>query len=865
MYQAIFYSYKDYKTYLRDDKEGWSSYDYKSTYYNRVPSQIEGSYPILTGGWAVPTNKLDKLNPNQLEKDIDKELAFLRDIYYENDESVPEWHNIVYLDIECEMGGALTVQYVREAPKPLTSISLIDATTKTKICFVVDKSKTIEKTIKEDKTIIPCIDEKDLILKFIEQFKIFDPTILVTWNGEYFDIPYLYYRICNVFNEEIARSLSPIEQVNVQTWNPNVNNVRIAGINHLDYYLLHKKYITKEEPSYKLGAIGEKYVSMGKIEYEGNLDTLFRNDIDKFIEYNIRDVEILEALENKLKFIQLTILISHICNIPYEQIYYSTTLGEGAILKHLKRLGVVSPNKPTTHNPSRKGTEEQYAGGYLLDPIPGLYKDVIDLDFTSLYPSIIKSLNLGIETFIGRIQTKNNYEQGFTLEHLKQKDPNEKIKIERLDKQRYILEESETTYGKLIKIIENNNYTISASGAMFRTDERSAASTVLEYWFNKREYYRELKKKAGKVQDWNNFKLYDLYQHAFKILQNGHYGTYAKNMFRYTDGHIICSAAITNCGQMLTKKSIDFVNNKLNTEYETNKKQYILISDTDSLYIELNDILQSKWSDLEGEDKTNKILEIASDIQDNANLNLNGLCKKLFNMESKAHYFQLKQEVIASSILTTGKRRYGMWVTNKEGVKVDELDLKGLELMKSNTNVLFRKFGEQFIKDILFGKPKNELDKSILNFYKQIKETEPTQIGKPSGVSFINKCIKRKPGPGEIFSEFNINTKENSKAAIIYNDLLRFKKLDKQYEAIIEGDKIFIFNLTENPYHIDVVGIPNNKIPTDIESFIKKYINYDQIFESSILNKLKELYNDLGWGDDFPNLNPRIGRFYKFG
>ena len=127
-------------------------------------------------------------------------------------------------------------------------------------------------------------------------------------------------------------------------------------------------------------------------------------------------------------------------------------------------------------------------------------------------------------------------------------------------------------------------------------------STVLEYWFNKREHYRGLKKTAGKEKDWDKYKLYDLYQHAFKILQNGHYGTYAKNIFRYTDGWLICSSAITNTGQFLTKSSIEFVNNKLNTENKTNKN-YIIISDTDSLYIELSELIGNNLKD---EDKTKK-------------------------------------------------------------------------------------------------------------------------------------------------------------------------------------------------------------------------------------------------------------------
>jgi DNA polymerase elongation subunit (family B) len=377
---------------------------------------------------------------------------------------------------------------------------------------------------------------------------------------------------------------------------------------------LLRKYIMKEEPSYKLGDIGTKYAKLGKIEYNGSLDTLFKEDPNKFIDYNIRDVEIIEALEEKLKFIELTILISHLCHTPYESIYYNTALNEGAILTYLKRKGIIAPNKPTTTNPTirdlelgdhvvhQRGTptiegtvysfedkqiivktmagkyisrnprtvkkKDSYAGGYLLDPIPGLYSDVSDLDFTSLYPSIIKSLNLGVETLVGRIVTKDNYEQYNSLEQLKKRDPEEKIQVQKLNRYSYQLKDATITVGALIRLIEDNNWTISASGAFFTTDKKSIACEVLEDWFDQREHYRALKKKAGKAEDWANYKLYDLYQMAFKILQNALYGTYAINSWRFTDGFKICSAGITNSGQRLVKASIDGINDMIDEYLE---------------------------------------------------------------------------------------------------------------------------------------------------------------------------------------------------------------------------------------------------------------------------------------------------------
>lgn len=863
MYQVVYYCYKERKYWVKDDLEGWKNFEYYPTYYKRINQYQKGALPVLTGGWAIETKKCDKNDPNLLEKDINRELVLLRDLYYKEEDKVPVCHSILFLDIETEIGGALTPEFIKSSPMPITAIALLDKTTKQKICFIVDKTGEITNINENGKQIIPCLSEHELIQKFLNKYEELDPTIIVGYNSAYFDIPYLYYRIKKLLGGNEVLRLSPIKKINVSEF-MGTENIRLGGVNHLDFMLLIKKYFQKEEPSYKLKDIGFKYGDIEKIEFEGNLNQLFKNDKQTFIDYNIRDVEILEKLEEKLKFIELTILLSHICNIPYDQIYYNTVMNEGAILKYLKRKGIVSPNKPTTTNFDLKEIKESYAGGYIKEPNPGLYFDVIDLDFSSEYPSAIKSINIGIETLVGRILSNNpNYEQEFSFEKLKQKDPNEEITIEKLDKITYKLSKAKTTIGNIIEIISKNNYTISASGGLFRTDTKSVCAEILEGWFDKREHYRELKKQSGKSKEWEKYKLYDLYQHAFKILQNAMYGTYAINSWRYTDGYKICSSAITNSGQRLVKASIEFVNNKINKILNKTKGDYVIISDTDSAYICLNDLLT--FLNIK-ENKIEKILEIALEIQNDSNKNLEGICCDLFNIKQNK-YFQLKQEVIAQSVLVTGKRRYGMFVINKEGVNIppdnkDALDLKGLEIMKSNMNPIFKKFGENLIKNILFGKPKLEIDNSIIDFYKSLKSLNPKSLGRPTGVSYLYKYIKRKPSSGEIFSKFELRAPMNSKSAIIYNDLLRFKKLDGKYEGIIEGDKIFIINLKQNPYQIETIAIPNGKMPEDIEKFIKTYIDIDEIFESILLSKLKELFSDIKW--TFPELNPNISKFFTY-
>lgn len=295
-----------------------------------------------------------------------------------------------------------------------------------------------------------------------------------------------------------------------------------------------------------------------------------------------------------------------------------------------------------------------------------------------------------------------------------------------------------------------------------------------------------------------------------------------------------------------------------------NKEQHIIISDTDSLYICLGPILEymkSQGIEINDTNKNEIILKLANQIQTYSNQYLDSLSKRLFNIAPGSHYFQLKQEVICAGVLTTGKRRYAMYVTNKEGVAVEELDMKGLELMKSNMNKLFKKFGEDLIKNVLFGKSKEEIDNSITDFYQSLKTLDFRLLGKPTGVKQI-EAYHIPARAGEIFSSFRLKAPSNTKAAVRYNDLLKFKKLDKKYESIIEGDKLFIINLKQNPFHIDTIGIPNAKTPPEIEEFVKTYIDIEEIFESLLANKLKNLYIDLKW--EFPPLNANVKKFFAF-
>ena len=864
MYQAVYYDKEEKQYYLRDDRwEGFKTLQHWPTLYQPDP---DGEFETLEGTRVSPTKRMDDWkDPKYFEKDVDKLTRLLVDYYYESDDT-PKFHNIVYLDIECVVAGALTEENIKDPKGEITAVALYDHNSKKYFCLILDKEGKMSKAESEDKIIIPYTSEKELLSGFLDKWYELDPTIITGWNSGFFDIPYLYYRIKKVMGESLANTLSPIGKIK---FTPQYQDqpVNLGGINHLDYMLLFKKFITKQEPSYRLGDIGKKYAKLEKIEYQGSLDRLFAEDVDKFIEYNLRDVEIIVELEKRMKFMELTVTIGHLCHTTYESIYFSTVLNEGAILTYLKRKGIVSPNKPTTYNPALQTLQEEYAGGYLKDPTPGLYEWVIDLDFTSLYPSIIRSLNMGIETLVGRVVNRGKFDNQWSLKELKSMDPNTVVTIEKVKKDRR-LSHTQVKVGDLIEIIEGNDLIISAPGVMFRKDKSSVVCEILSDWFAKRQEYKKLMKKAYKEDnDPVMGSFYDRRQHAYKIKLNDVYGVFAINGWRYTDGNKFISKAITLTGQRLTQESIVFVNNWLNQELGTEDKDYIVTSDTDSLFIQVKDLILKRNPKLVTADQetiVQEVLKVATEIQKLANENLHTLVQELFNISypNEPHYFELKQEVVLDRGYFAGKRRYAQHIVNKEGVPTDELDVKGLDLMKSNFPPLFKKFGEHIINEIMFGKPKSDIDKQILDFRNELRTIGWEKILKPTGLKKMSEYLAGPPGAGEIFSKLGLKCPINTKAAIYYNDILKFKGLDKKYPKFQIGDKMFIAYLKDNPYRIDVIGFNGYNDPQEIRDFVEKYIDRDGLFDSVMKNKLESLYSDLGWGAVV--LNPNINKFFKF-
>ena len=546
--KAVKDQYNTYDMHLWTDKgyevERWVNEAYVEC------SPEESTHVGLNGENLKKTSKWKRDDMRLHFADMTPYQKFLIEKYGTNDDPSKS-HKELFFDIEIEMGEALTEEYIKSAPKKVTSIAWYDKSNDKWAILILDTKNRITHTKAKNKEIIPVATETELLKKFIINFRDIDPDIIVGWNSDYFDIPYLYYRIKNVLGSEAANYLSPIKTVRETPWFKD-QYIQIAGVESLDYMRLHKKYSWADEPSYKLDAIGEKYAGINKIEYEGNLDRLFEEDVQTFIQYNFRDVEILKALDEKLEYLALTKNLAHKGKHNYSEVYANTKTQDGAISAYLLSQGIVPP--PKDKNPISK---KNYAGGYLFCPKAGIYNYMFDEDLTSLYPSIIMTINIGKETMVGRIIDEDDRNNRLGLNDLKQREADELLVIENSNRKR-----TQIHVGDLIELVEENNLAISANGVFFRTDKESVLSTILKKWFDERVLYKGKMKKAYKAGDEELGASFHMKQYTMKILLNSLYGATALGSFRY--GNVILSESITLSGQRIIQESALCANRHMN-------------------------------------------------------------------------------------------------------------------------------------------------------------------------------------------------------------------------------------------------------------------------------------------------------------
>ncbi len=479
MYQAIYIErgegFGNDIVHLWDDEMGYQTIPYNKFDYAYKPDR-SGTYISMTGVKLAKVKRYKRDDPSLFESDLPQETRVLTDLYL-NEDDPSKGHKLMFFDIEVSMENG--VPNIENPNNEITSIAVYDAITQQYTVLVLDKSGTHPSYEKENINVVMYGSELDLLYGFVDLYEQIGPTIITGWNSDHFDIPYLYNRLKQQCGPNIAGRLSPIGKIKYSKFR---GRYQIAGVSSLDYLTLYKKFTYTQQPNYRLDTIGRLEVNMGKVDYEGSLDELFRNDLNKFIEYNLQDVRIIVEMDKKLKLIELVRGICHLGHVSYEDYWFSSKFLEGTIVTYLHRKGIIVTNKPAGGREMMdnkvENDEEGFAGAFVKEPVPGLYEWVYSLDLQSLYPSIIMSLNISPETKIGFVTNWNvdkHTNEQMTEYLIRGTNDDDVVRLSR---------------EAFLKYMRMENLMISSNGVLYNGNGVGIIPEVLDRWFAQRVEFK---------------------------------------------------------------------------------------------------------------------------------------------------------------------------------------------------------------------------------------------------------------------------------------------------------------------------------------------------------------------------------------
>lgn len=836
MYQSIYCDRKTSTIHLWDDLNGYVSFKDEPYAYRKSRN---GKYKSIFGDSLERITKFNFRDPTLFSSDIPVDTRVLIDAYADSDE-VSINHRRAYIDIEVDSVGGYP--NIEDPIKEVTAIALLDEFKDTYYCFILDKDAVVQNENKDNTVILPYLNEEDLLVAFLKKWDEVKPTIVSGWNIDGFDFPYLHARLVRVLGEEVANALSPI---NICYFNKYKNKMTIAGVNALDYLVLYKKYSGKNLTNYRLDTVAKEELKIGKIEYEGSLNDLMKSDIKKFIEYNLHDIILVKKMNDQLQFVELAMSICHVCHVGYEEFGMSSKFLEGALLTYLRRKKLIAPNKKlkldVVDRDDDLADDVGFEGAYVKDPVPGRYDWVCSADINSLYPSVIMSLNISPETKVGIIKDWDS-------EKLVKKS-GDKIAF---DNEVY-------TYEDFGKIIVDNNLSVSANGIVYDQSKLGCIPDILKTWFAERVEYKTKMKDASTRKDKEQYVFWKRRQHVQKILLNSLYGVLGLSIFRFYD--LDNAAAVTLTGQEIIKTSAKYVNNKFNKRCSTKDKDYVIYIDTDSLYLDIKSLADHEKI----EDVKPFAIKTIGTVSDELNDFYKVMMVRMFN--STDNRIKIAADVVAQSAFWVVKKRYAMRkVYNMEESKdVDEIEIKGLDVVRSSYPKKFRDFMKGILTDILQGTPNKIVNAKIVTFKDTMKDFELEDIAKNTSVKFISNTeakINFDPKHREPFN-FEGGSTAQCKAALAYNDMLNKYELNDT-EPILHGGKIKWVYLKENPFGLSGIAFKDDgKDPKVIMDFIHKYIHRTKIWDAELEGKLTDFYTAMRW-DMYSENNATIEQFFSF-
>ncbi len=667
-------------------------------------------------------------------------------------------------------------------------------------------------TERDDITYLQCESETHLIQEFLAFWESNRPDVITGWNTEFFDVPYICNRILNVMDEKNLKRLSPWGSVSSRDMYSQGRTHQlydIQGVAHLDYYDLYRKFTYTSQESYRLDHIA--YVELGERK-DGNPYETFRDwytkDYQSFIEYNITDVELVDKLEDKMKLIELCLTMAYDAKVNYMDVLGSVKYWDMIIYNHLRKKNIVIPQKKDNKK------SEKFEGAYVKEPQIGEHKWVMSFDLNSLYPHLIMQYNISPETLVA----------------------DKAVKDMSVDK---LLERKVDT--SILK-----DATLTPNGALFKTNKKGFLPELMENMYNDRVTYK--KKMLEAKQEYENTKnpkllkdisRYNNIQMAKKISLNSAYGAIGNAYFRYYN--LLVAEAITTSGKLSIRWIESALNGYLNKILDTDKQQYIVGADTDSVYITFDGLVNKVFKDRK---ETTKIIDFLDTI---ATEKIEPFIDKSYSelasyLNAYSNKMSMKREVIANKGLWTAKKRYILNAYDVEGVRYKEPQLKimGLEAIKSSTPAPCREKIKEALKIIMSGDEKM-LNTFIQDFRKEFMNMAPEEIAYPRSVNGLGKWTDS----SNLFAK---GAPIHVKGAILYNHLIKRHKLGNKYPNIMEGDKIKFLHLkTPNVYQSTAITFPT-KLPKELDFY--SIIDYDVQYEKSFVEPLKFITDKILWNID---------------
>jgi DNA polymerase elongation subunit (family B) len=660
---------------------------------------------------------------------------------------------------------------------------------------------------------VKCENEIELILKFLGVWSRDDycPDVVTGWYVRFFDIPYLINRITRVLGEKEAKKLSPWGMINQRfvqfKGGKSSEAFEIVGVQTLDYLDLFTKFghaYGGNQESNKLDHIAHVVLGENKLSYDeyGSLNNLYKENHQLFIDYNLRDIELVERMEDEMSLIELVFTMAYRGGVNY-----SDTLGTTAIWDSIINRYLFEQNKIIPHSGNK--LKQSYPGGYVKDPTPGRYSWVVSFDLNSLYPNLIAQYNMSPETLRDEPGHPSNMEY-----YLK---TNSKVKSKNC---------------------------IAANGQAFTKDFKGILPTIVEKYYDERKAIKKTmlknKQEYEKTKD-SRLKIEiqkaKNSEQAIKLLLNSLYGAIGNNHFRYFD--IRMAMAVTLSGQLSILWAEKHINQEINRIMKTDNVDYIIAIDTDSVYINFGPLIEK----IKPKDPVVFLDKIC---EDHFKPVIDKAYKHLYEKQNCfVNRMWMAREVIADAGIWTAKKRYILNVHNSEGVQYDEPELKimGIEAIKSSTPEVCRGKMQDLFKIIIKGN-ESETQNFIQNFKSEFKQLPAHEIATPKGVSSVQEYEDRQKG-------YKKGTPIHSRAAIVHNMAIKNMNLENKYELIRSGDKIkYVYMRVPNPVKENVFGFIDF-MPKELK--LEAYIDYDTQFQKVFLDPMVIILNAIGWSPEEQN------------